>query len=287
MEQPAPQDSAVEQSTPAAEIAAPEVEAELDPGLLDEQQPEDDEAEDELDGVKVRGKKDLIEKLRQERLMQADYTRKTQEVAEQRKAVEAQRAQVAQMSQLQQNLVDEIAEAKQIEKALEQFGQVNWAALEAQDPARAASLLRQRLDLQSRQQSVHNSIVQKHQGALAMQQQEAVRQVEQANEYLKREIKGWSDQRSIELEQYGLKSGFPKEALSTFTRQVPAFGVALHKAELYDRLVAKSLQKPPPEVQDKPVTRITATKAAANKDPDKMSTDQWLKWRESQIKRNK
>lgn len=285
MEQPATQDSAVEQNTPAAEAASPELE--LDPGLLDEQQTEDEDHEDELDGVKVRGKKDQIEKLRQERLMQSDYTRKTQEVAEQRKAVEAQRAQLEQRAQVQQQMVEEIAEAKNIERTLEQFGQINWAELEAQDPARAASLLRQRMDLQARQQQVHNSIVQKHQGALNTQQQEVAKQVQQANEYLTREIKGWSDQRSVELEQYGLKQGFSAEALRTFTRQMPAFGVALHKAELYDKAIAKAREKPAPEAQAQPVTRIAATKATANKDPDRMSVEEWTKWRNAQVQRNR
>ena len=68
----------------------------LSADLLDEEQATDDELEDELEGVKLKGKKDALEKLKAERLMQADYTRKTQEVAEQRKAIEAQRAQVQQ-----------------------------------------------------------------------------------------------------------------------------------------------------------------------------------------------
>jgi len=286
MEQPAPQDSAVEQSTPAADqTAVPDTDTDLDLGLLDEQQTDEDDVEDDLDGVKVKGKKGAIDQLRQDRLRQADYTRKTQEVATERKAIEAQRAQVANFARIQEKFGQELAQAQMIESQLHQFGQVDWARLEAEDPAKAASLLRQRIDLQSRQQQLHGAIAQKNQGAFQMQQQEVAKQTEQANDYLQREIKGWGQQRSVELETYALKAGFPKEALPIFTRQVPAFGVALHKAELYDRLVEKARAKPAPEAQDKPVTRITATKATANKDPDRLSTDDWLKWRNAQVRR--
>ena len=44
--------------------------------------------------------------------MQADYTRKTQEVAEQRKAMEAQREQVAQQMKMAQEFAEEIGAVK-------------------------------------------------------------------------------------------------------------------------------------------------------------------------------
>ena len=69
------------------------------------------------------------------------------------------------------------------------------------------------------------------------------------------------------------------------TMHMPMFGKVLHKAELYDQLVAKTQGKPKPAPQEAPVTRITATKATANKDPDKMSVDEWKRWREAQVKR--
>lgn len=79
---------------------APEPEAQTDDDLIEglpEQEPEvSDEVEEDLEGVKVRGKKDAVEKLKAERLMQADYTRKTQAAADEKRAVEAERATVKQ-----------------------------------------------------------------------------------------------------------------------------------------------------------------------------------------------
>ena len=63
----------------------------------DEPAPVDEDAEEaEYDGKKFTGPKGIKEAI----LRQADYTRKTQEVAEQRKQVEAQAAQVQQFAQL-------------------------------------------------------------------------------------------------------------------------------------------------------------------------------------------
>ena len=54
--------------------------------------------------------------------MQADYTRKTQEVAEQRKAMEAQREQVAQQMKMAQEFAEEIGAVKAIDMRLAQLG---------------------------------------------------------------------------------------------------------------------------------------------------------------------
>ena len=81
LEQPAEmQDSATTGAAP--QVSEPEVpdntDDDLSPELLeDDEQPTDDELEDELEGVKLKGKKDALEKLKAGRLMQADDTRKT------------------------------------------------------------------------------------------------------------------------------------------------------------------------------------------------------------------
>ena len=55
----------------------------------------------------------------------------------------------------------------------------------------------------------------------------------------------------------------------------------------YAELRKKATQKPAQPPQEKPVTRITASKAKGTVDPDKMSPDQWLKWRNAQIKKSR
>lgn len=274
LEQPAEQDSA----TPEAETSEA---LDLDEGLLDEQQPED-EAEEELEGVKLKGKKDLIEKIKAERLMQADYTRKTQAVAEERKAVEEARKAVAQHAQLTQQFTKELGSLAAVDEQLEQFNQVNWAQLIDQDPATAQKLDLQRRALQDKRSQLSASITQRQQQALHMQQQEVARQVQEGQAVLQREIKGWSPDLASKLVQFGVERGFQAHDLQTVTN--PAIVKLLHDAYTLDQL-RKNASKRQPVAQDKPVPTVTTQKAVAARDPDKMPTDEWLKWRNAQLKR--
>jgi hypothetical protein len=287
MEQPEIQDSAVEGAAPAPE-SAPEAQVsdhDLDTDLLDQEQQAEDELEEELDGVKVRGKKDLIEKLKAERLMQADYTRKTQEVAEQRKAIEAQREQVQRNAQMAQQYVEEIAAAKAIDMRLQQYAQVNWAELENTDPVQAMRLQREMRELQSAKEQVTNQIAQKHQQRTLSEQQEIAKQIQEGNAVLQREIKDWGPEKAAKLRDFGISRGFDAAAMSQITD--PRVVKLLHDAYTLDQLRQNAKKKPAPAPQEAPVTRINAPKAAANRDPDKMSVAEWTKWREAQIKRNK
>ena len=56
------------------------------------------------------------------------------------------------------------------------------------------------------------------------------------------------------------------------------------RVQQFHQLKEKATAKPKAPTQEKPVTRITASKAQGAVDPDKMSPDQWLKWREGQLR---
>lgn len=278
LEQPAPQDSAPA-NTPA------------DSDLLDQdaellEQPTDDEIEDDLEGVKVRGKKDLVEKLKAERLMQADYTRKTQTLAEERRVIEEQRQSLHLQRQIEQSVLDDAAQIRAIDRELEQFNGINWNALIEQDPDTARKLELKLSNLQRQRQQAAGSLASKQQLAVQQQQASLAGLKERAEAFLAREVKGWSAERSNALAQYAIKGGVPQEALPNVIAHMPFFGVALHKAEMYDRLLQRQAQtRQKPAEQSAPVPTLTATKAAANRDPDKMSTEDWLKWRNAQVKR--
>ena len=281
----------IEQEQPAAQDSTPETPAESAEGLdleseLPEGQQNDGEIEDELEGVKLKGKKDEVERIKAERLMQADYTRKTQSVADERRSLEQQRQDIFAQAQIQQAIVEDISSVRSIDRELEKFNGVNWGALIEQDPDTARKLELQLNNLQRQRAQAVQSLSAKQQQATQQHQATLARQKEQAAGYLAREIKGWSDERSNQLAQYAIKGGVPAEALPNVIAHMPAFGVFLHKVELYDRIVQKQAQlRPKPEAQPSPVTAITAQKAAANRDPDKMSTSEWLKWRNSTLKR--
>ncbi len=277
LEQPQVEDSTElpeSDDTAADEISAEEADGEE----LDEEQSDASDEEDvEYEGKQYKVPKELKDAL----LRQADYTRKTQEVAEFRKSVEAQQARVEAEKQFTQAHIREVSRIEAIDQQLAQFGQVNWDALIDADPVQAMKLQRQAQDLQAQRAQIAQAITQRQQEFQHQQQQEAARQVAEGQRVLSREIPGWGPEMAQKLIEYGRSRGYPDQVLFNVTS--PNFVVDLYNSYQLAEIRKKTAQKPKP-VQEKPVTRIQPSKSKASVDPDRMSPDQWLKWRNSQIR---
>jgi Asp-tRNA(Asn)/Glu-tRNA(Gln) amidotransferase A subunit family amidase len=264
MEQPQVADS-VEVEVPESEPINDSQEEGAAPEDSDSAPVEDDSEEIEYDGEKYKVPKNLKDAF----LRQQDYTQKTQSVAEQRKAIESQRAELAQQAEMQRQFIAEYAEVHAIDRQLQQFSQVNWQQLIDTDPVQAMKLDREMRALQERRQYVASSVTQKQQQAHMQAQQETAKRLQEGKAVLEREIKGWSPEVANSLVQYGQEFGYSAEELKSV--QDPRAVKLLHKAWQFDQLMKKqAAQKERPPVQEKPVTRITAQKGSATKDPSKM-----------------
>ncbi len=253
-------------------------------GLPVEQTVDDeDELEDDLDGVKVRGKKELIEKLKAERLMQADYTRKTQEVAEQRKAVEAAQQQFQAQRQFEQQNLDIVADIRAMDREMAQLSQVNLQQLSDQDPVQAQKLMVRLQQLQTARGQAAQALTQRHQAFTQAQQQEAARQLEEGQRVLQRDIPGWGPELAQKLTAFALANGYSQAEVAAI--RSPAMVRSLYREYQVAEAKKQATQRPP-QVQTAPVTRVnSASKSRAAIDPDKLSPEQWLKWRNAQVKR--
>ena len=288
LEQPEVQDSdaantAADESTVADDVLLDDDNLDLD----SKEQPEEEEDEIEVDGKKFAMPKSAAEKLKAERLMHADYTQKTQAVAEERKAIAAQREQVQRQQQEAQKYIDNLAELRSIDRQLEGYSKLDWEALIDQAPQDAMKLQQQQKALETQRHGVVGAITQQQEQDRLVEQQNLAKQVQEAEAYFKREIPNWSAERSNQIMQFAVAQGLPAELLSQAVLRQPALALVLHKAEMFDQLEKKqATNKPKPPVQEKPVTRITATRASVQRDPAKMSDADWLKNRqEKQRKR--
>lgn len=283
LEQPA---DALDSSSTQVEAPQNEGTSEIQPDDLDdglqEQQPIVEELEEEVEGVKLRGAKDALEKFKAERLMQADYTRKTQEVAEQRKAVEAEQQRFQQNATLHQQAMQEIARVTAIDDRLQQFSQVNWAQLANENPVQALQLQGEYQQLQAARGQLVGAITQKQQQVIAAQQQETAKRYQEAEAFVKREIKDWSPEKDRELETYARAQGIDSRALSGFVLANPAILKLVDKANQFDRLVKTRTAKPTAE-QPKPVTRIGGSNANNKKSLSEMSDDEFIAARRKYI----
>jgi hypothetical protein len=260
VEQPAPElDSA---PAPEAGTSQPEVDS-LDSALL-EQQAQPEEIEDELEGVKLRGPKDVLERIKAERLMQADYTRKTQEVAEQRRTIEQERERFQEAARLHQEHIREVGALVSIQERLAQFQNVNWAQLNADNPQQAQALHIEFTQLQSRGAQLANSLAQRNQARQLEAQQEQAKRANDAEQIVMREVKDWGPEKLSKFVDAGVKAGMEADGVRQLLVQFPQAARFLNKALQYDQLLASRMQKKPAEPQ-KPVTRIGGGSAANTK----------------------
>lgn len=135
-----PQDEAPSAPAPTEE-AAPEGEAPA------EQEPEAPAAEPEIAEIEVDGETFKVPaKLKDGYLRQADYTKKTQMLAEERKATEAMKAATEQAYAVAQQFGPALAEFHSLQQRGEQFNKLDWNALYEQDP-----ILHNKLKLESQE----------------------------------------------------------------------------------------------------------------------------------------
>jgi hypothetical protein len=225
MESAEPQDEAEETSE---EVEGEQEEAE-------EEAPRDEKFVVKVDGKEIEVPKDeLIRGYQRE----ADYTRKTQKLAEERKLVESEFQQVrGEREQYAQIL-------GQLQQKLQEFEpqEPDWNRLEAEDPTEYA---RQWTSHQRRQQQ--KMAVQAEQDRLnQVRQAETQKQIQavlaQETARLKEKIPEWSSPEKAKAEgkallEYGQALGFSEQELNGITDSRAL--LALHKAWKYDQMMSK------------------------------------------------
>jgi hypothetical protein len=250
---PEPEEQEAEEEASEAETYEPDTEAETEgegeeveaEQSDDAEEPEDDSEEEPDDEsseyvtVTVDGEDQQVtlDELRKGYQRQSDYTRKTQQVAEERKAAEQERQNVQQeRQQLYQRL-------QEVEHALGQQGQEpDWERLWQEDPD---EYNRQRWAWQDRKERLEQAR-QERQRLQRQQQEEAQRQfqqrVQQEHQRLLNRLPHWQDENTAKQEKpavmtYAKQLGFSDEELQQVadSRAVEA----LYKAMKYDELQAK------------------------------------------------
>jgi hypothetical protein len=220
-----PQDEALESSE---EVEANEEESE-------EEAPRDEKFIVKVDGKEIEvPKEELIRGYQRE----ADYTRKTQKLAEERKFVESEFQQVRAERETYAQVLG------QLQQKLQEFEpqEPDWNRLEVEDPTEYA---RQWTSHQRRQQQ--KFAVQAEQMRLnQLREVEIQKQINtvlaQETAILKEKIPEWTSPEKAKAEgkallEYGQQLGFSEQELNTITDSRAL--LALHKAWKYDQMMSK------------------------------------------------
>jgi hypothetical protein len=246
----------------------------------------EEEEEFELGDLKLALPKSAAEKLKAGVMMQGDYTRKTQEVAEQRKAVEAQAAEVARARETQQQFVKDLAKVEALNDQLAAYDKVDWSALRQTDLDQYLEHQENRRRLEVERNTAAQQVTQKQEQFALEEQQSFAKQIQEAEAYVQREIQGWSSDRQAKVREYVQAEGVKLDpGFAKLLVQNPALMKVFDKAEKFDQLAKKQATKPTPPPAPAPATRVTAARQGAQRDPAKMSTAEWMAHRNTQVRK--
>lgn len=248
----------------------------------------DDSEEIDHEGEKYKLPKKLAEEWKNGRLRQQDYTVKTQDLAKQRTEFEAAQQEFVARQQFQQQHIEAVAKVISIDERLDQFQKLDWNALTDADPVQALKLDRQMRELQQqRAQQVDG--LQQSQARLTFEQQQVIaRRQQEARVELAKEIPGFGTAEvQKQLLEVGKAAGYKQEELANV--QDPRAVKLLHKAFLYDQLIAKAKAPATTSANITPITRVTGASAATQKSiGDKgLSDAEYNRMRREYIARNR
>lgn len=268
--------------TDQTEIEGGDQELELELDLESEE-----ETEEELEETEYEGKKyNLPKGLKHALLRQSDYTKKTQEVANERKTVESERQTIQKIREAHQKEFKAYAEVYNLDTQLAEYAKIDWNKLLQEDQGSYLALDREFKTLQDRKNQRLQEINKIESERSQTQQQEAAKREEETRQTLSRDIKNWSIDTESKLTDYAKSRGVPEEAIKGAIKYDAVAVKILHESYLYQQLLKKATQKPKNPTPPAPIKPISMknTKSLTSEPSDKDSVDEWLKKRNAQIR---
>ena len=264
-----------------------DVEEEVEETEEDEPETEDDVEEDSeeqtLETVKLKVNGEELEKPLDEVVALAqqglDYTKKTQEVAEQRKQLETleqqlktQEQQFAEQAQLNNLLIEDVAKITALDQQLSQYANVDWQKLTDSDFVEAQKQYMAYNQLQQQRNDAVSQFEAKRQEALTKHQQSMAERIKKGKEVLAKEIPNWSPETTQAVISTGKEYGFSDDELGAIVDP-------RHVKVLYDAMQWRKSQNKKPLVKKKVASAKPVVKPGA-KDPKVAANSNAKKMRE-------
>ena len=255
-----------------------------------------DNPEPETEEIEYEGKKYSIPKpLKNGILMQADYTRKTQEVA---RELEEGKKQLSEQSRVHQDDLKAVGEIYSLQKTISEYEKVNWQDLYAR--ATTVQELAQIRGLEAEYHKTKDALAkaagefqQKRTQRELDSQRESAKLIEQAHAAVAKDIKEWSPEYFNKLVDFGTKElGYKAEeakgvsdprALKTL-RLAFIGAQALKKEAAAARAAAAESAQPLREVGSK---AGASQRRASDPSGDKLSDNEWTKRRREELQKRK
>jgi hypothetical protein len=265
-----------EQPEPQQEVQAEAQEAEDQYEESDDQEAEDDSQEEVEEKPRYRVKATgeerevTLDELIRGYQLEADYTKKTQSLAEERKAVEAERTRIQEANQLRDQyaqrlqIIENMLNQQQPRENLEELKEVDpigyavKVAEQQQREKQLSAIQQERLRIEQAQQAERTEMISRHVAAEAEKLAQAIPEFadKEKGESVRKEIRqfaksiGWSDEE--------LASVYDSRAVMT-----------LYKAMQYDKLVSG---KPQVAKKVSEAPKMLKAGASSQRNPDQEQT---------------
>ncbi|MBN9497852.1 MAG: hypothetical protein J0H39_13935 [Alphaproteobacteria bacterium] len=243
-------------------------------------------ADEGLEDFEHEGKTYKVPKeLKDGYLRQADYTRKTQEVAEFRKSHEAEKAAFAAEQRVLREFNRDMTEIAVMDRDLARFDQIDWNRWAQEDPAACNAAIAQRQTLMNQRASKVSEIARKADELEGKQRKAQSERAANVQTEIRKLIPDWSEAKARELTTFGKELGYSTEELQAAT---PRDVQTLHEAMQWRRHIAKQRAAAkavaPPVVEPAPTPKAGTGRAAPQRGPsDGDSIDAWMAKRNKQV----
>jgi len=228
----------------------PEEEEEAEEAEEESEEPDEEAEEELLYAVKVDGAEQevTLDELMKGYSRQSDYTKKTQELAEGRKAIEDMyhqyNSEINALQHERQQYVGALSQVVQNSLAgLEQFNNIDWETLRQDDPIEYLSkrdeLTQMQAQLQANQANMQQAQAQQSQAVAQQRQQRQQQAAEYHLTQLEEKLPEWKDQDKKteiwnEAREYALGQGYSENEFDGLIDHRHL--LILRKASMYDKL---------------------------------------------------
>jgi hypothetical protein len=187
------------------------------------------EAQSEEVEVEIEGEKYLVPKKISDRFIQhADYTRKTQDLAELRRATSAEREVMSINKAFDQAVAGETSSLAVVRGQIAQYKQLDWQAMDTEQLLKA----RAQLDRLKDQEAELDTSIKAKRTEFDKRIEGHVQEALQAGEkYCQQHIKGWNEQTKKDLFDFGVSIGYTRAEMDRITD--PRIVVSLHEQKMW------------------------------------------------------
>lgn len=216
-------------------------------------------------------------------LRQADYTRKTQELAEHRRSLEAERAAVAELRRAAEEASAARIHLAALDHQLAGFDDIDWDGLAQRDQQTAEALWRKLNDMKQERQHLAHRLAEHEHSRRMLAERETAEAMAETGRVLAREIDGWSPELAGRLTDYASSHGVTLEELAQAAD--PRVWKILHKAYVADQAGQRDALAKAQAVR--PAVQVTGAAAAGTGVRDELGTREWMKRRNEYVRKGR